>query len=1004
MAGVGAGTGALGSVIVKLATLLGDEYTMLKKVCKDIEFLQRELHQMHTLVNVLADMEGLDEVAKGWKGSMRDLSYDMEECIDRFMLRLDNGDAKPGFAKRTARQLKTLFTRHGIGTQIKELKARVTEESERRQRLNLNNYVPARPVAIDPRLAAFHAVGKDLVAMDGRRDEVISLLVEESEELKVVAIVGGGGLGKTTLAMETHRKIGGNYQCQASVSVSCTPDLEKLLKDVLSQIDEAAFSKCQSERWEKDQLIRQIQRILTGKRYFLVIDDLWKVQDWEFIKAAFSDNYNGSRIIATTRIANVAKSCCSYSSGRLYQMLPLNDVDSRRLFFKRIFDSENSCPSQLEKVSARILKKCDGLPLAIITIASLLANKPWSADEWERLQDSVGAGLSYESDDGGKGMAHILLLSYWDLPHHLKTCLLYLCIYPEDAEISCEELKWKWIAEGFIATKQGNLYQEAESCFNELVNRSMIQIVDVGSFEETYCKVHDMVLDLIVSLSAEENFVTVLNGVYNSLPTKIRRLSLQSSVFEQKEAIQAITRSKLHLRSLNLFGETEEIPPLVDFLSLRVLDISMDFFLLENKHIRNIGSFYQLRYLRMHRPGIGITELPADIGKLQNLESLDLRGNQGFKLPSTITRLQKLVRLFIDDSEFVFSADMFGSMRALEEVSDICEVNNPENFLEELGHLTKMRKFSMSRLGKWWFRDFECYRERLGSSLNKLGKYSLQYLHTDGDMGNIIFRDPCCTFPHLQHLKLVREMERVPKGIASLTNILKLEIEAKLFDEEGLHILMGMPSLAYLRLWVGFMSPLTVSSNGFKLLEVFHCHISYGEVGIEFAAGAMPALRRLHLSWNALFFMLRSSDGAGMGIQHLSSLVHLQVEIDCSSATLEEVEALEGRVEKAVTLHPNRQTLQFHLHRKYEDLMFKDEEEREKVETNCCAGASLEEVGPAGYLARELACLRLSCKIEKLANHRSYGSMYKREEERKRGRRSATSEENAQEQQEDQVI
>uniref|UniRef100_M8CVC5 Disease resistance N-terminal domain-containing protein n=1 Tax=Aegilops tauschii TaxID=37682 RepID=M8CVC5_AEGTA len=193
MVGVGVGTGALGSVIGKLGTLLGDEYKMLKRVRKDIAFLERELRRMQILVNVLAGMEELDELAKDWKGSMRDLSYDMEECIDRFMRRIGDGDgdAKRSFPKKAARRFKTLFARHGIGTQIKELKARVAEEGERRQRLNLDNYARTTTVVIDPRIAAFHGVAKGLVAIDGRRDEVVSLLKEESEELKVVAIVGG---------------------------------------------------------------------------------------------------------------------------------------------------------------------------------------------------------------------------------------------------------------------------------------------------------------------------------------------------------------------------------------------------------------------------------------------------------------------------------------------------------------------------------------------------------------------------------------------------------------------------------------------------------------------------------------------------------------------------------------------------------------------------------------------------------------------------------------------
>ena len=463
----------------------------------------------------------------------------------------------------------------------------------------------------------------------------------------------------------------------------------------------------------------------------------------------------------------------------------------------------------------------------------------------------------------------------------------------------------------------------------------MIQLVDIDSCEEIYCQVHDMVLDLIISLSDEESFATILNGVNNSLPSKIRRLSLQSRGLEQKEASHAITRSKLHVRSLNVFGETKEILPIVDFQSLRVLDISGNCSSWENKHIRNIGTSCQLRYLGIHTKGI--TELPEDIGKLQNLETLDLRGTKIRKLPSSIAQLPKLVRLLVDDEEvdFVFSADMFGSMQALEEVSDICRVDNPEKFLGELGHLKKLRKISMSTL---WIslrneHVLRSYRERLGSSLNELGKYNLQYLHTHGDMGEYLFRDPCCTFPHLQDLKLVYDMKKVPKGLASLTNIIKLQIEVRIFDEEGLHILMDMPSLAYLQLMVlKSAGVMTISSNGFKLLEVFHYGNEVGEAtGIEFAAGAMPAVRQLHLSWRADRVMLKYSDGPDMGIEHLSSLALLQIETDCSDATWDEVVALEAFVEKATTLHPNRHTLQLLLCRKYEEWMFKDDQEREML-------------------------------------------------------------------------
>jgi hypothetical protein len=223
------------------------------------------------LLEKLAEMEEkLDAMANDWRGKVRDLSYDIEDCIDRFMDRLGSGDAKPRFMKRTARRLKTLWARHDIAIQIKDLKSRVIEESQRRDRYKLDEscYTPTRTVEIDPRIAALHEEVKGLVAIDSPMKHITVLLIDEKEmDLKVVAIVGSGGLGKTTLAMEVYRKIGGDFQCRASVSVSRTIHLEKLLKDILSQIDKDSYKDCQSESWEIEQLIPKTKQILTGKRY-----------------------------------------------------------------------------------------------------------------------------------------------------------------------------------------------------------------------------------------------------------------------------------------------------------------------------------------------------------------------------------------------------------------------------------------------------------------------------------------------------------------------------------------------------------------------------------------------------------------------------------------------------------------------------------------------------------------------------------------------------------------
>lgn len=169
------------------------------------------------------------------------------------------------------------------------------------------------------------------------------------------------------------------------------------------------------------------------------------------------------------------------------------------------------------------------MPLAINTVASLLANKSAERGQWEQVRDSMASGLHSQL------VRDILLLSYYDLPYHLKSCFLYLCIFPEDCKIEREKLIWRWIAEGFITGEIGQpLDQVGDNYFNELINRSLIQPIDI-MYDGTAktCRIHDMVLDLIISLCAEQNFISIVEGQVYKFPAKrIRRLSLLSSTLE----------------------------------------------------------------------------------------------------------------------------------------------------------------------------------------------------------------------------------------------------------------------------------------------------------------------------------------------------------------------------------------------------------------------------------------------------------------------------------------
>jgi disease resistance protein RPM1 len=217
---------------------------------------------------------------------------------------------------------------------------------------------------------------------------------------------------------------------------------------------------------------------------------------------------------------------------------------------RRLFNSEE-CPPHLEKVSSRILEKCAGLPLAIIAISGLLANKAKTKYQWHQVESSIGHEL--ERNSSIEAMIKIISISYFDLPHDLKTCLLYLSMFPEDSVVGKEILIRRWIAEGFIQKKHGyTLYEAGEMCFSELINRSLIQPhFKMQVFDEvTGCRVHDTVLDFIVSKSIEENFVTIIGvpGINHDSQNKVRRLSLQNN----GEIPAGLNLSVV--RSLNIFA------------------------------------------------------------------------------------------------------------------------------------------------------------------------------------------------------------------------------------------------------------------------------------------------------------------------------------------------------------------------------------------------------------------------------------------------------------------
>jgi len=320
-------------------------------------------------------------------------------------------------------------------------------------------------------------------------------------------------------------------------------------------------------------------------------------------------------------------------------MEPLSTTHSMELLFNRIFGSKHECSEQMKEVSEEIIKKCGGLPLAVICIASILASQPDNLELWQHVSEWLSCSRMRNNHTSQGMLREIVGMRYNHLPDHLKTCLLYVSMYPEGYTFLKTDMVKQWCAEGFISAIEiegKDASEVAESNFDELVCRGLIQPNCIDFLDEvTFYTVHSTVFEVIRCKSMEENFTTVIDysEVITKLSAKVRRLSLTFCSAKYATKPEGIMLSPV--RSLIFYGLVECLPPIMEFEVLRVLILEVwgD---QEELDLSSIGRLFQLRYVQI-KTNI-VVKLPAKMSGLQYLETLEINARVT-SVPSDIPKL-----------------------------------------------------------------------------------------------------------------------------------------------------------------------------------------------------------------------------------------------------------------------------------------------------------------------------------------------------------------------------
>ncbi|CAL5382460.1 unnamed protein product [Camellia sinensis] len=672
--------------------------------------------QLTYWINMLSQIEALlidaeekqltDRPVNLWLDDLQDLAYDLDDLVDEFATEAlrHKLKAKPPQASSSKvwnpilnfKPRDVMFNLK-MKSKIEEINTRLHNSFEQCSKLNLVKIVGTTPTPTTKTWERPDSTSLfDEPRIYGREHDqrkIIELLLRGDESshnnIGVIPIVGMGGIGKTTLAQmvyndETVQK---HFHLKAWVCVSDEFDIMRITKAILESVTFQTFSFN-----NLDQVQVQLKQSLAGKKFLIVLDDIWnkKYSDWNVLKKPFNDGAKGSKVVVTTRDREAAG---MMTTVQLHDVKFLSKEDCWSLFAQHAFaiTSIDANP-KLVSIGKEIVEKCKGLPLAARTLGGLLRNKVRD-EEWEDVLHSKIWDLPQESD-----ILPALRLSYHHLPSDLKQCFAYCSIIPNDYEFEEEELVLLWMAEGFIQKQRKKQMEDVGGeYFRELLSRSFFQ--PSSTSKSSKFVMHDLINDLAqvvardTCLRLDDKFKD--QEQYRNLK-KVRHSSHMQNYFEGMKEFDIFDKA-MHLRTFLPFNRQNVLCYLASNVPLNLLPKLRRLRVLNMSRYRitevpnSVGDLKHLRYLSLSHTSI--EELPESLGSLYNLQTLMLRECTKLKkLPTDLGSLIDLRHLDTTNAHSLKEMPLgIGKLASLQTLSNFIVTKNNGHQLRELGNLIYLR-------------------------------------------------------------------------------------------------------------------------------------------------------------------------------------------------------------------------------------------------------------------------------------------------------------------------
>nr|XP_009777374.1 PREDICTED: putative late blight resistance protein homolog R1A-3 isoform X1 [Nicotiana sylvestris]XP_009777375.1 PREDICTED: putative late blight resistance protein homolog R1A-3 isoform X1 [Nicotiana sylvestris] len=541
--------------------------------------------------------------------------------------------------------------------------------------------------------------GEEIVGFDNDMKRIIRYLTRGTNELDVIPIVGMGGQGKTTCVRKLYNNdiIIYHFDVRAWCVISQTYSRRELLQEIYNQV-----TRCKDKVDDIGELADMLRKSLIGKRYLIVLDDMWDFMAWDDLRLCFPDVVNRSRIVVTTRLEKVGEHVKCHTD--LYFLPFLTPEESRKLLQKKVFQNE-ACPHELQDVSLDVARRCKGLPLVVVLVAGIIKKKKMERSWWHEVKKALFSYLDREFEDYCRAT---MQLSYDNLPDYLRPCLLYMGMFPEDERIPVSKLISLWIAEGFVQNiESGRLTEEtAEGYLMDLISSNMVMVARRRyNGKVKYCQVHDVVLYFCLERSRQEKFMLAVRGNIQRSDLKESRVSFSFSNELSKFASKTWKSLHQHLRSLITTngGESLYWNPFSQFINLmrllKVLDLSSH--KLGRLSLDMLKPLIHLKYVALFTDKFdfhGKSHLP-------HLETLILKCLMHTQLSTNFWKMKKLRHVDFIETGFFWEKQIFEESSKLENLRILkgVEFTLDTDCLNVLVHrCPNLQELEIFFLSKYW--------------------------------------------------------------------------------------------------------------------------------------------------------------------------------------------------------------------------------------------------------------------------------------------------------------